>query len=86
MRGSFPNRLDSKLIQHLGDQIKHRVEELFQDETLDWANGSARLFDMPRGDKLVRPICYLDVDIRVAFQALVDAVAKVIEPYIEFVS
>ncbi|MFQ5872209.1 MAG: RNA-directed DNA polymerase [Dehalococcoidia bacterium] len=83
MREAFPNRLDSLLIRHLGDQIKSRVEELLRDETLDWANGSASFFDMPRGDKLVRPICYLDVDVRLAYQALVDAVAKVVEPYIE---
>ena len=38
--------------------------------------------DLPRRDNLVRPICYLDLDIAVVYQALVDAVGKVVEPYL----
>jgi len=83
LRESFPNHLDALVISHYGEQVKSRTVELLQDETFDWANGSASFFDAPRGDKLVRPICYLDVDIRLTYQALVDAVAQVVEPYIQ---
>jgi hypothetical protein len=81
--GSFPNHLDARVIHHFGEQVKSRAEQLLVDGSFDWANGSAGFFDMPRGDKLVRPICYLDVDVRLVYQALVDAVAKKVEPYIE---
>jgi hypothetical protein len=56
---------------------------LLKDETFDWANGSAGFFDMPRADKLTRPICYLDLDVRLVYQALVDVVARFVEPYIQ---
>ena len=81
-RGSFPNRLDAEILRLFPKEIKERVEELLQDPTVEWANGSARFFDLPRRDKLVRPICYLDLDVAVVYQALVDAVGKVVEPYI----
>ena len=80
---SFPNHLDALIVGRYGEDVKNRAAELLQDDTLDWANSSASFFDLPRGDSLVRPICYLDVDIRVVYQALVDAVATAIEPYIQ---
>ena len=80
---SFPNRLDAALIKHFEDEVKERVEGLLKDTSMDWANGSARFFDLPKSDKLVRPICYIDVEVAVAYQALVDAASLVIEPYIE---
>ncbi len=83
LRESFPNHLDVLLVRRYGEHVKNRAAELLQDDTLDWANGCASFFDMPRGDKLVRPICYLNVDIRVVYQALVDAVATATEPYIQ---
>ena len=81
-RGSFPNRLDAEILRQFPKEIKERVEELLQDTTVEWANGSARFFDLPRLDKLVRPICYLDLDVAVVYQALVDAVGEVVEPHI----
>ena len=79
----FPNRLDAAIIKHYPDKIKERVEGLLEDTSMNWANGSARFFDLPKSDKLVRPICYIDVDVAVAYQALVDAASSVIEPHIE---
>ena len=81
-RGAFPNRLDAELLRQFPKEIRDRVNELLQDQAMDWANGSARFFDLPRRDNLVRPICYLDIDIAVVYQALVDAVGKVVEPYL----
>jgi len=83
LRESFPNRLDLLIIRRHGEQVKTRAQELLADETFDWANGSANFFDMPSGDKFVRPICYLDLDVRLIYQALVDVVTKYVEPYIE---
>ena len=81
-RGAFPNQLDAALLRQFPQAIRDRVNELLQDQAMDWANGSARFFDLPRRDNLVRPICYLDLDIAVVYQALVDAVGKVVEPYL----
>ena len=78
----FPNRLDAAIIKQCPTEVKERVEGLLDATSMDWANGSARFFDLPKSDKLVRPICYLDVDIAVVYQALVDAASTTIEPYI----
>ena len=80
--GCFPNRLDAATIKLFRNDVKKRVAELLEDTTIDWANGSARFFDLPKQDGLVRPICYIDLDVAVAYQALVDAASKTIEPYI----
>ena len=80
--GCFPNRLDAATIKNLRNDVKKRVKDLFEDTSMDWANGSARFFDLPKQDGLSRPICYMDVDVAMAYQALVDAVSIVIEPYI----
>lgn len=80
--GCFPNRLDAAIVKHFPDKVKERVKELLEDTTADWANGSARFFDLPKQNGLTRPICYIDVDIVVAYQALVDQIGTVIEPYI----
>ena len=82
-RGAFPNRLDVALLRQFPKEIGDRVNDLLQNQAMDWANGSARFFDLPRRDNLVRPICYLDLDVAVVYQALVDAVAKVVEPYVQ---
>ena len=81
-RGAFPNHLDAQLLRKFPGPIKERIHSLLADQGMDWANGSARIFDLPRRDKLVRPISYLDIDVAVVYQALVDAVSKVVEPYI----
>ncbi|MBA7704275.1 hypothetical protein ES703_113077 [subsurface metagenome] len=81
-RDAYPNRLDLRLLKRFPDQVKGRTFEHLQDTTLEWANGSVNFFLEPRGDKLVRPIAYLDVDIRLAYQALVDSVASTVEPYV----
>ena len=80
--GCFPNRLDAAIVKYFPDKVKERVKELLEDDTIDWANGSARFFDLPKQNGLTRPICYIDVDIAVAYQALVDEIGTVIEPYI----
>ena len=80
--GCFPNRLDGATIKCFRNDVKQRVEELLDDTTMDWANGSARFFDLPKQDGLVRPICYIDVDVAVAYQALVDAASRTIESYV----
>ena len=82
-RGAFPNRLDAEILKQFPSEVTERVRGLLGDSEMEWANGSARVFDLPRRDGLVRPICYLDLDIAVAYQVLVDAVAKVAEPYIK---
>ena len=82
LSGCYPNRLDAAILSCFPNDVKSRVEELLEDTTMDWANGSARFFDLPKQDGLVRPICYIDVDVVVAYQALVDVVSTVIEPYI----
>ena len=82
-RGAFPNRLDAALLGKYPAEIKDRVNELLQDQAMTWANGSSRIFDLPRRDKLVRPICYMDMDVAVVYQALVDAIAKFVEPYLQ---
>ena len=81
-RGAFPNRLDAALLRKFPKQIRDHVNELLQHQAMEWANGSARFFDLPRRDKLVRPICYLDLDVAVVYQTLVDAVGKFVEPYL----
>ena len=53
--GCFPNRLDAAIIKHFPQDTKLRVEELLGDTSMDWANGSARFFDLPKQDGLVRP-------------------------------
>ena len=80
--GCFPNRLDGAIIKYFPDKVKDRVESLLKDTSMDWANGSARFFDLPKQNGLTRPICYIDVDLAVAYQALVDHIADLIEPYI----
>ena len=80
--GCFPNRLDAAIIKHYRSDVKTRVEELLGADNMDWANDSARYFDLPKQDGLVRPICYIDIDVAVTYQALVDAASKVIEPYV----
>lgn len=80
--GSFPNHLDAAILKQFPIDVKNRVEQLLNDDTMEWANGSARFFDLPKRDGLVRPICYLDVDVAVAFQALVDAATTPIEQHI----
>ena len=82
-RGAFPNRLDAEVLKQFPSEVTERVRGLLGDSEMEWANGSARVFDLPRRDGLVRPICYLDLDIAVAYQVLVDAVGKVVEPYIK---
>ena len=82
-RGAFPNRLDAEVLKQFPSEVTERVRGLLGDSEMEWANGSARVFDLPRRDGLVRPICYLDLDIAVAYQVLVDAVGKVAEPYIK---
>ncbi len=80
--GCFPNRLDAAMIKNFKIDVKTRVTELLNDLKMDWANGTARYFDLPKQDGLVRPICYLDVEVAVAYQALVDAATASLEPYI----
>ena len=80
--GCFPNRLDAAMIKNFKNDVKVRVMELLSDPKMDWANGTARYFDLPKQDDLVRPICYLDVEVAIAYQALVDAATTSIEPYI----
>ena len=82
INGCFPNRLDATIIKQFPSEVKARVEQLLQDQSMDWANGSVRSFDLPKQDGLVRPISYIDVEVAVVYQALVDAVSLVIEPYI----
>lgn len=79
---AFPNRLDLRLLKRFPEQVKERTLILLQDTSLEWANGSVKFFLEPRGDKLVRPIAYLDVDIRLAYQALVDSIASTVELYV----
>ena len=81
LSGCFPNRLDAAIIKHLRSDVKCRVEQLLGDDSMDWANGSARFFDLPKQDGLVRPICYMDVDVAVTYQALVDAASSLIEKH-----
>ena len=81
--GCFPNRLDAAILKNFPNQVKERVEELLLDKSMDWANGSARYFDLPKQDGLVRPICFVEVDVAVAYQALVDATSEHFEPYID---
>jgi len=80
---AFPNKLDFRLLRQFPDVVKDRVSTLLQDTSLEWANGSMGVFYEPRGDKLMRPIGYLDVDVRLAYQALVDRVSSIVEPYVE---
>ena len=80
--GCFPNRLDAAILRRFPDDVKSRVEDLIEDTTMDWANGSARFFDLPKQDGLVRPICYINVEVAIAYQALVDRITAVIEPYV----
>lgn len=80
--GPIPNRLDATIIKRYPNEVRDRVSSLLEDTSMDWANGAARYFDLPKQDGLVRPICYVDIDVAVAYQALVDATSKVIEPYI----
>ena len=80
--GCFPNRLDAAILQHFPGDVKARIETLLEDETMDWANGSARFFDLPKQDGLVRPVCYMDIEIAVVYQALVDSVSNSSEQYI----
>ena len=80
--GCFPNRLDAAILRCFPNDVKSRVEQLLKNTTMDWANGSARFFDLPKQDGLVRPICYINVAVVVAYQALVDVVSTVIEPYV----
>ena len=80
--GCFPNRLDAAMIKHFKNDVKARVRELLNDSSMDWANGAARYFDLPKQDGLVRPICYIDVEVAIAYQALVDAATTRLEPYI----
>ena len=82
INGSFPNHLDAALIKEFPNEIKSRVEELLGDSTMEWANGVTRVFDLPKSDGLVRPITYIDIDIAVAYQALVDAASQGVEEYI----
>ena len=82
-KDAFPNRLDLHLLRRFPDQVKERTSRLLQDTSLEWANGSLSVFYEPRGDKLVRPIGYLDVDVRLAYQYLVDCVASTVEPYVD---
>ena len=79
---SFPNRLDQAIGIQFRNDLSKRVETLLDDTTMDWANGSARFFDLPKPGGSVRPICYLDLDVAVSYQALVEAVGKVVEPYV----
>ena len=81
-RSAFPNRLDAALLRKFHNEIKDQVNGLLQDQAMEWANGSARFLDLPRRDKLTRPIGYLDLEVAVVYQALVDAVGKVVEPYL----
>ena len=83
VRGSRSNRLDASIAKQFPEEIKRRVTELLNESSMEWANRSASFFDLPRRDKLVRPICYLDLDVSVAYQALVDKVSEVVEPYIQ---
>ena len=80
--GCFPNRLDAAMIKYFRNDIKDKVSELLSNLSMEWANGAARYFDLPKQDDLVRPICYLDVEVAIAYQALVDAATTNIEPYI----
>lgn len=80
---AFPNGVDAALVHHLPNDVKDRARELLDDPEFDWANGASAYIDVPRGDNLVRPICYLDVDVRLVYQALVDIVASHVEPYLD---
>ena len=86
LRDNIPNRLDAALLRRYSPQITERVIGLLDDQNMDWANGVATYYDLPRADKLTRPVCYISVDVRVVYQALVDAVANVFEPYVASIS
>ena len=79
---AFPNHVDATILQRFPGDVKKRVEKLLDDATMDWANGSAKVFDLPKNDGLVRPICHMDVEVAVAYQALVDAASTTIERHI----
>ena len=82
LTGPVPNRLDALIVRVYQNEVRERVKSLFDDTSMDWANGTARFFDLPKRDGLVRPICYIDPDVAIAYQALVDATSKTIEPHI----
>ncbi len=83
LRGPFPNRLDAALLKRFPDRIKDRVNALLDDASMDWANDSAHVINLPRQDRLIRPISYVEIDAWVVYQALVDAVSTVVEPFID---
>ena len=80
--GCFPNRLDAAILKCFPNDVKSRVEQLLKGHDYGLGEWISPVFRSPKTGWSCALYCYINVDVVVAYQALVDVVSTVIEPYV----